>query len=177
MSRSLRRVLALAVASFTALAIGPFAAISVGARENNQGGGNDDSGSLAGINHLVVIYDENHSFDNLYGSFPGANGISRASKTSTTQVDMATGLPYTCLPQNDSHLTSPPLPAGTCFANKPFDITQYVAADKKTRDLVHRYYQEQVQIDGGKMDKFVTVSDAQGLSVGYYPTAQLPVAK
>ena len=41
---------------------------------------------------------------------------------------------------------------------------------------MHRYYQEQVQIDGGKMDKFVAVSDAKGLSVGYYPTAQLPVA-
>ena len=41
---------------------------------------------------------------------------------------------------------------------------------------MHRYYQEQVQIDGGKMDKFVAVSDAKGLAVGYYPTAQLPVA-
>jgi len=27
------------------------------------------------INHVVVIYLENHSFDNLYGEFPGANGL------------------------------------------------------------------------------------------------------
>jgi phospholipase C len=52
-----------------------------------------------------------------------------------------------------------------------------VPADQKTGDLVHRWYQEQYQIDGGKMDKFVTVSDAKGLSIGYYPTEQLPVAK
>ena len=152
------------------MAAGPvFTAIQAGA--SNGPGGNGDIGGLAGINHLVVIYDENHSFDNLYGLFPGANGISRASDTATTQVDLVTGLPYTCLPQTDTHLV------GTCLPDQPFDITGFVKADQKTRDLVHRFYQEQVQIDGGRMDRFVTVSDAQGLSLGYYPTDQLPVAK
>ena len=33
-----------------------------------------------------------------------------------------------------------------------------------------------MQIDGGKMDKFAQVSDAQGLSMGYYHTATLPLA-
>jgi phospholipase C len=41
---------------------------------------------------------------------------------------------------------------------------------------VHRYYQEQQQIDGGKMDKFAAVSDAKGLVMGYYHTAHLPLA-
>ncbi len=27
------------------------------------------------INHVVVIFMENHPFDNLYGHFPGANGL------------------------------------------------------------------------------------------------------
>jgi phospholipase C len=170
MARSLRRVLALAIGSLTVMGAGPLlTAVSAGA--SNGPGGHGNIGGLAGINHLVVIYDENHSFDNLYGLFPGANGISRASDTATTQVDLATGQPYACLPQTDSHLT------GVCLPDQPFDITQYVPANQKTRDLVHRYYQEQVQIDGGRMDKFVTVSDAQGLSLGYYPTNQLPVAK
>ncbi len=38
----------------------------------------------------------------------------------------------------------------------------------KVPDLVHRYYQEQAQIDGGKMDKFAAISDAQGLAMGYH---------
>jgi phospholipase C len=45
---------------------------------------------------------------------------------------------------------------------------------------VHRFYQEQEQIDGGKMDKFATVSDAGGLVMGYYDlsdTAQWRLAK
>ena len=30
------------------------------------------------INHVIVIYQENWSFDGLYGSFPGANGLANA---------------------------------------------------------------------------------------------------
>ncbi len=169
MTRSLRRVLAIAIGSITVLAAAPIFT-AVGASAAQEGEGEGDLGGLAGINHLVVIYDENRSFDNLYGSFPGANGISNASATSTRQVTL-TGTPYTTLPQ----ATGSPIPLN--LPNRPFDITKYVPADQKTRDLVHRYYQEQVQIDGGKMDKFVAVSDAAGLAVGYYPTANLPIAK
>ncbi|MEO6851958.1 MAG: alkaline phosphatase family protein, partial [Mucilaginibacter sp.] len=39
------------------------------------------------VNHVVVIYLENHSFDNLYGQFAGANGLSNATTSNTTQVD------------------------------------------------------------------------------------------
>ena len=39
-----------------------------------------------------------------------------------------------------------------------------------TRDLVHRFYQEQYQIDGGKQDRYTTGSDAVGLTQGVYGT-------
>src|SRR5258705_11156026 len=42
---------------------------------------------LAGIEHILVIYAENRSFDHLYGLFPGANGIANATPTSYLQVD------------------------------------------------------------------------------------------
>jgi phospholipase C len=181
MSRAWRRTLALATGLLTGLAMAPATAVQASDGEHS---GNSDNGSLAGIDHLVVIYQENHSFDNLYGSFPGAKGLSKAG-SAATQVTLA-GTPYKCLPQTDAHLTSPPLAADVCstaagdpfnshFANQPFDIAAYIPANQKTRDLVHRFYQEQVQIDGGKMDKFVAVSDAQGLDMGYYQTASLPI--
>jgi phospholipase C len=170
MSRSLRRVLAFALGSFTVMAAGPiFTMVQAGASDQ-QGNRDGNLGGLAGINHLVVIYQENRSFDNLYGFFDGANGIEQASETSPKQVSLAAGLPYSCLPQTDPRLPS-------CLPNEPFDITKYIAANQPTSDLVHRFYQEQVQIDGGKMDKFVAVSDAKGLVMGYYPTDQLPVTK
>ncbi len=120
------------------------------------------------LQHIVVIYLENHSFDNLYGEFPGADGLANAGATST-QVD-ASGTPYATLPMN----AGSPFPA--TLANAPFAIEQYVAADQKIPDLVHRYYQQQMQIDGGRMDKFALVSDAKGEVMGFYHTAGLPLA-
>jgi acid phosphatase len=52
--------------------------------------------------------------------------------------------------------------------NRPFEIEQYVPIDKITGDLVHRYWHEQMQINGGKMDKFAANSDSAGLAMGYY---------
>src|SRR5215831_20917766 len=51
---------------------------------------------LSKINHIVVIYQENWSFDSLYGNFPGANGLARDAST-VPQVDK-NGQPYTVLP-------------------------------------------------------------------------------
>ena len=49
------------------------------------------------IEHIVVIYAENRSFDNLYGTFPGASGIGDATPAQYTQVDRD-GKPFTTLP-------------------------------------------------------------------------------
>ena len=40
---------------------------------------------------------------------------------------------------------------------------------------MHRFYQEQYQIDGGKQDRYTTGSDAVGLTQGVYETQQLPI--
>lgn len=47
---------------------------------------NDDA-PLQRIQNVVVIYAENHSFDNLYGLFPGANGIAQATAQQKIQWD------------------------------------------------------------------------------------------
>lgn len=164
MTRSLRRLLAFGIASISVVAAGPvFTAITVGAE------GSENNNALKKVNHIVVIYEENRSFDNLYGLFEDANGLDEASESALPQID-ANGNPYTCLPQK----AGSGLP--TCLPNQPFDITKYIPANQPTIDLVHRFYQEQFQIDGGKMDKFVQISDAKGLVMGYYPTDKLPMA-
>jgi acid phosphatase len=162
--------------------------------------------------HLVVIYQENHSFDNLWGDWGRVNGqrVDGLSRQRSTQVAQ-NGEPYGCLLQNDVNLAAPsPLPA-TCadsahgvpashFRNAPFTIDDYIGpADKTcpapgvsapngvlkdspgaepggcTRDLVHRFYQEQYQLDGGRQDRYVTGSDAVGLTMGVYDTRTLPL--
>lgn len=128
------------------------------------------------IQHIVVIYLENHSFNNLYGLFPNANGLEQA-KSAAPQTDL-NGTPYQSLPQikNVGHNHAE---VDTRFPkdlpNKPFPIDQYVPADQKIGDLVHRFYQNQAQINGGLNDRFAAVSDAGGLVMGYYDGRQLPL--
>jgi len=124
------------------------------------------------VGHVVVIYMENHSFDNLYGQFQGANGLSNATPANTTQVD-GTGNVYAFLPADPTTTAFP-----TNLKNTYFNIDQYVANNAMTNDVTHRYYQEQLQIDGGKMDKYAFYNikgSSAGLSQGYYSTNLLPL--
>src|SRR5215468_6871544 len=60
------------------------------------------------VNHIIVVYQENWSFDSLYGKFPGANGLANASST-IPQVDK-NGAPITVLPQPINNNVSPAVP-------------------------------------------------------------------
>ena len=194
MSRSLRRALALALSLCTVTAVGPVIAL---AEEGNRNSGENELGALGRIKHIVVIYEENHSFDNLYGGWEGVNGLARANAAHTTQLAQD-GTRYTCLAQNDVNLAA----ASSCFANAPFKIDAYIHPTDTTcpllgkefskatgwlngtgtvggctRDIVHRFYQEQYQLNGGRQNLYVTGSDAVGLTMGYYDTKALPIYK
>jgi phospholipase C len=135
---------------------------------------------LSKVQHLVVIYQENWSFDSLYGKFPGANGLSSPSAAATSKQVDASGQPYATLPQPINTNLKPAAPDPrfpASLPNQPYDAAQYVPDDMLTGDLVHRYYQEQAQIDGGKMDKFVAISDAGSLAMSYYDAVNLPEGK
>jgi phospholipase C len=129
------------------------------------------------IEHVIVIYQENWSFDGLYGSFPGANGLSNAG--TVKQVDKK-GVSIASLPQvmTGSPLVPdkrfPPASGGSALPVGPYDLTKYVPVNEQTGDLIHRFYHEQLQIDGGKMDKFVAWSDNGGLVLSYIDASALP---
>jgi phospholipase C len=166
------------------------------------------AGPLGPFKRIVVIYQENHSFDNLYGTWGTAgrkrvDGLADADLEHTLQVRQD-GLTYACLLQNDPRLTAPAPLTTRCrdsangvtfdshFPNRPFAIDDYIKPTDETcpipgtsptqfgpggctRDLVHRFYQEQYQLDGGRQDRYTTGSDAVGLTQGYYRTHHLPI--
>jgi phospholipase C len=95
--------------------------------------------SVNEFKHIVVIYQENHSLDNLYGLWGEVNGnsvsgLNEVNFFRTRQVREDNKTPYTCLLMNDVNLTSPsPLPASctdylngaqfqSAFSNAPFKI-------------------------------------------------------
>lgn len=152
--------------------------------------------ALDKIHNVVVIYAENRGFDNLYGLYPGANGIPGVNPTST---------PSNPEPQKDFDGAAlpalPPVWSGVTIAGQAVTITQaqtvgmpnkmfriddsagffntgiMVGQSTITRDLVHRFYNNQMQINGGKNDKFAAYSDAGGLSMGYFDGSKMQLWK
>jgi len=133
---------------------------------------------LERIEHVVVIYAENRSFDNLYGTFPGANGIANATPAQYTQVDRD-GKPLSALPPVwKGKEPDPAFPVG--MPNRPYRIDAppiNLPLSTPTRDLIHEFYRNQEQINGGRNDRFVAASDAGALTMGYYDGASLPLWK
>lgn len=121
--------------------------------------------NLQDIEHIVVLYLENRSFDNLFGLFPNANGLANA-KNALLQVDEY-GREYGTLPPVlDEHKLDARFPQN--LPNQPFDISSYVSLTEKHPDLTHRFFIHQMQINGGKNDRFAQLSSAGGLTMGYY---------
>ncbi|MFC4159989.1 acid phosphatase [Chitinimonas lacunae] len=128
------------------------------------------------IEHIVVIYGENRGFDHLYGLFPGADGVRGLKPRQYRQTDHD-GSVFKLLPaiwQEDSKQPGQIDPAFAELprpANRPFrlDAPPYrLGLDQVTRDLVHRFYQNQEQINGGRMDRFAAVSNAGAFAMGHY---------
>ena len=128
-----------------------------------------DNDPLARIGHIVVIFEENRSFDNFFAKFPGANGLASAGDKAI-QIG-ADGKPYKFLPAAvDSNLKPADIdkrfPAQ--LPNRPFQINRFVSLDDDTGDLVHAFYVEQRQINGGAMNRYAELSNAKGLALGYF---------
>lgn len=152
------------------------------------------------IKTVVVIYAENRGFDNLYGLFPGADGIPGVNPTASgdyvPQTDRdAAGTKLPKLPKVWSGVTAAgqavTIPEGLTANqdNRPFQIDAatgfqdthvVVGQNVITRDLYHRFWENQMQIDGGNNDKFAAYADSGGLVMGYYDGSKMalwPIAK
>jgi phospholipase C len=139
--------------------------------------------TLDGVETIVVLYAENRSFDNLYGFFPDANGLKDLPLNAYRQIDRD-GTPLNELPPIWGGLTAAdatetiPEKSTEHLTNAPFSIDDPDGRFKlplsvATRDLVHRFYQNQMQINGGKNDRFVAYGDSGALVMGHYHGSNL----
>ena len=123
------------------------------------------------IKHLVVLFDENVSFDHYFGTYPYAantDGSTFSAKPGTPKVN---GL-YTSI--TSSGPTGPLLTSNPNLNNP----TRLSHAQALTCDQDHGYTPEQQAVNGGKMDKFVEFTEtatcsppnygAPGLVMDYY---------
>ncbi|HVO08701.1 MAG TPA: acid phosphatase [Burkholderiaceae bacterium] len=153
--------------------------------------GDRNAAAVNAIDTVVVIFAENRAFDTLYGLFPGANGIPGVNPSAVgdfvAQKDF-NGAVLPVLPPAWGGLTANGQPVTVTQAqsagmpNRPFRIDDpaglngsgvVVSQDITTRDLVHRYYNNIMQIGDGSNDRFAAYSDAGGLSMGYYDGSKM----
>jgi phospholipase C len=131
------------------------------------------SDKLAQIDTVLVIYAENHSFDNLYGLFPGANGIANARPEQTVQRDHdGSPLPYLQVWGGDGK----PDPDFGRLPNGPFQINAPPinrGLDQLVPGPIHVFYHSIEQIDGGRNDRFAAMSNVGGWVMGYYDGSRM----
>jgi phospholipase C len=102
------------------------------------------------IEHLVVLMQENHSFDNYFGTYPGADGIP----------------PGVCMPFDPLSTT------GECV--EPYHVGDN---DVELEDPDHSSSTHAIQLNGGKMDGFVYALELRNqdgrLAMGHYDDRDL----
>jgi len=97
------------------------------------------------IKHIVVIMQENRSFDNYFGTYPGANGIPKGA----------------CMP------LSPDNPKIGCI--RPFLSTSPIS-----EDMPHGYQSSITAYDNGKMDGFLLAENEDPKTMSYYGNKTIP---
>jgi len=136
------------------------------------------------VKTVVVIYAENRSFNNLFADFPGVEKPLSALPAADYQQRDRDGNLLTTLPpawggvlqvgpQSVDGVTYPSeVQFQENLPNAPFPLKGPNGEDLPlslvTRDLWHVFYQNQMQINGGKNDAFVAWADAGGLVMGHY---------
>lgn len=116
------------------------------------------------IDHIVVIFQENRSFDHYFGTYLSLHGSKVQNLLNAQGVVDArfnglqkdiSGIPYDTLPlPNDV-----PGFQNVVLENKPFHLGPYIPSDSKVRwDPTHHFFRMRAEINKGKMDRFVALA-------------------
>jgi phospholipase C len=117
------------------------------------------------IQHLVVIYDENESFDHYFGTYP-ATPPDNGSEPSFVAA-AGTPLDNTINDyENPAHATLLTANPNTTSPGHPANPARIDRANALTCDNNHSYSPEQLAFDNGLMDKFVQNTEGVGCSSG-----------
>ncbi|WEN15865.1 acid phosphatase [Rhodanobacter sp. AS-Z3] len=135
------------------------------------------------IQTVVVLYAENRSFNNLFAGFPGLQQPLKALDSPEYRQRDRDGQWLNELPPiwgglaphaqtvNGRHYQIGE-DAITGLPNRPFALHTPDGATLPhgvvTRDLVHRFYENQQQINGGKNDGFVAWGNTGAMTMGHY---------
>ena len=132
-------------------------------------------GRQAPIEHIVVLFLENRTFDHLFGTYPGVDGLGGYTGQ---QADKG-GVAYATLPPPLGRDGKPDSRFPSDLPNTPFPLQKYVAPFDLTNNPIHRFYHMQRQYgagaDGMPMGKWVAEGTSGGTSMGFFDGYASPV--
>ena len=145
-----------------ATALGPIATPALAASKPTTKPARFAPATATPIQHLVVIFQENVSFDHYFGTYPVAkNPAGEPHFTASPVTPTVNGL-TTALLTNNPNLN----PANGAAASNPFRLDRSQAV---TTDQDHSYTAEQQAFDAGLMDLFpVDTGFAANTVMGYF---------
>jgi acid phosphatase len=135
------------------------------------------------IQTVVVLYAENRSFNNLFAGFPGlAQPLQDLASPAYRQRDRDGSLLETLPPIWGGLAPQAQVVDGrryqigeqaiTGLPNRPFPLRtpegDALPHGVVTRDLIHRFYENQLQINGGRNDGFVAWGNTGAMLMGHY---------
>jgi phospholipase C len=97
------------------------------------------------IKHVIIIMQENHTFDNYFGAYPGANGIPK----------------NVCMPLDPDHADH------NC-------IRPFLSTNLSPLDMSHGYLSSKIANDNGKMDGFMLAESENNNTMLYYGNKTIP---
>ncbi len=163
--------------------VGIAATGGLGAQAQTHRGRGFDAKLQNAIRNVVVIFAENRSFNNLFSNFPGLqHPLSAVPRERFQQRDrdgsLLPGLPpiWGGLVPTEQVLESGRYQIGetaiTGLPNSHFPLRTPEGGPLPhglvTRDLAHLFYHNQMQINGGRNDRFVAWGDSGALVMGHY---------
>ena len=117
------------------------------------------------IAHIIVIFQENRSFDHYFGTYRPPHGGAveglldesgriRASFSGLQKNAAGVAYPFLPVPARLPGFARGPL------ENRPFHLTPYISAeDNVAFDPMHAFRRMLAQINGGRMDQFVALAE------------------
>ncbi|MFI5421169.1 MAG: phospholipase C [Nitrososphaerales archaeon] len=136
------------------------------------------------IKHIIFILQENHSFDNYFGTYPGANNLSFAPPCCPTLLS-ATAQPAVVKPfhlnvSQPIDIVGDELPPGQMYPNasdvltaSSGNVAPFQLPTESSLDLQHSWQAAHTDWNNGSMNGFV-VGEANNQTMGYYTRSDIP---
>ncbi|MDA4111375.1 MAG: hypothetical protein OK439_02470, partial [Thaumarchaeota archaeon] len=141
------------------------------------------------IQHIIFILQENHSFDNYFGTYPGANGLSNATLCCPTTLNGPSSSliqPFHLNVSQPVYIVGDELPPGQMYpdsnpisrdsaqnSSNTTEVVPFLISTESAQDLLHSWVASHIDWNNGTMNGFI-VGENNTMTMGYYNRTDIP---